>query len=167
MCYALICVTHLLCGSALHICHFGLCDVRCLSDAVTKPSSLQVEEVDEGLLQLQRLEELTLCANQISRITSANLPRTLKVSKQCLVMMGWGKGSHLGMPRKLSSSRQLVAKGVSCSIYPGQVLELCCNAVADLKGLCAQPPPELQHLGLGYNRLHGPLQDKHLTADFW
>lgn len=83
-----------------------------------------VEEVDEGLLQLQRLEELTLCANQISRITSANLPRTLKV------------------------------------------LELCCNAVADLKGLCAQPPPELQHLGLGYNRLHGPLQDKHLTADF-
>ncbi|POI26810.1 hypothetical protein CIB84_009440, partial [Bambusicola thoracicus] len=84
-----------------------------------------VDEVDEGLLQLQHLEELTLCANQISRITSANLPRTLKV------------------------------------------LELCCNAVADLQGLCAQPPPELQHLGLGYNRLHGPLQDKRLTADFW
>ncbi|XP_031411828.1 leucine-rich repeat-containing protein 43 [Meleagris gallopavo] len=85
----------------------------------------QVEEVDENLLQLQHLEELILCANQISRITSANLPRTLKV------------------------------------------LELCCNAVSDLQGLCAQPPPELQHLGLGYNRLHGPLQDKHLTADFW
>ncbi|XP_021268378.1 leucine-rich repeat-containing protein 43 isoform X2 [Numida meleagris] len=84
-----------------------------------------VEEVDKDLLQLQHLEELTLCANQISRITSANLPRTLKV------------------------------------------LELCCNAVADLEGLCAQPPPELQHLGLGYNRLHGPLQDKRLTADFW
>uniref|UniRef100_A0A669PGD4 Leucine rich repeat containing 43 n=1 Tax=Phasianus colchicus TaxID=9054 RepID=A0A669PGD4_PHACC len=82
-------------------------------------------EVDEDLLQLQHLEELILCANQISRITSANLPRTLKV------------------------------------------LELCCNAVSDLQGLCAQPPPELQHLGLGYNRLHGPLQDKHLTADFW
>ncbi|XP_048819755.1 leucine-rich repeat-containing protein 43 [Lagopus muta] len=84
-----------------------------------------VEEVDEELLQLQHLEELILCANQISRITSANLPRTLKI------------------------------------------LELCCNAVSDLQGLCAQPPPELQHLGLGYNRLHGPLQDKHLTADFW
>uniref|UniRef100_A0A8C9L5W0 Leucine rich repeat containing 43 n=1 Tax=Pavo cristatus TaxID=9049 RepID=A0A8C9L5W0_PAVCR len=82
-------------------------------------------EVDADLLQLQRLEELTLCANQISRITSANLPRTLKV------------------------------------------LELCCNTVSDLQGLCAQPPPELQHLGLGYNRLRGPLQDKHLTADFW
>ncbi|XP_075023782.1 leucine-rich repeat-containing protein 43 isoform X1 [Calonectris borealis] len=84
-----------------------------------------VEEVDEGLLQLQQLEELILSANQISRITSANLPRTLKV------------------------------------------LELCCNAVADLQDLCAQPPPELQHLGLGYNMLCGPSQDKYLTADFW
>ncbi|XP_012983519.2 leucine-rich repeat-containing protein 43 [Melopsittacus undulatus] len=84
-----------------------------------------VEEVDAGLLQLQQLEELILSANHISRVTSANLPRTLKV------------------------------------------LELCCNAVADLQDLCAQPPPELQHLGLGYNRLCGPLQDKCLTAAFW
>ncbi|XP_032303667.1 leucine-rich repeat-containing protein 43 isoform X2 [Coturnix japonica] len=84
-----------------------------------------VEEVDKDLLQLQNLEELILCTNQISRITSANLPRTLKV------------------------------------------LELCCNAVSDLQGLCAQPPPELQHLGLGYNRLQGPLQDKCFTAELW
>ncbi|NWX11741.1 LRC43 protein, partial [Aegotheles bennettii] len=84
-----------------------------------------VEEVDKGLLQLQQLEELILSTNQISRISSANLPRTLKV------------------------------------------LELCCNAVSDLQDLCAQPPPELQHLGLGYNRLCGPSQDKYLTADFW
>ncbi|XP_064025147.1 leucine-rich repeat-containing protein 43 isoform X2 [Pogoniulus pusillus] len=84
-----------------------------------------VEEVDEGLLQLQKLEELILSANQISRITSANLPRTLKV------------------------------------------LELCCNAVADLQDLCTQPPPELQHLGLGYNKLCGPSQNKYLSVDFW
>ncbi|XP_074777578.1 leucine-rich repeat-containing protein 43 [Athene noctua] len=84
-----------------------------------------VEEVDEGLLQLEQLEELILSANHISRISSVNLPRTLKV------------------------------------------LELCCNAVADLQDLCTQPPPELQHLGLGYNRLCGPLQDKYLTANFW
>uniref|UniRef100_A0A8C4XL31 Leucine rich repeat containing 43 n=1 Tax=Falco tinnunculus TaxID=100819 RepID=A0A8C4XL31_FALTI len=84
-----------------------------------------VSAVDEGLLRLQQLEELILSANHISRITSANLPRTLKV------------------------------------------LELCCNAVADLQDLCAQPPPELQHLGLGYNRLRGPSPDKYLTATFW
>ncbi|NXT02230.1 LRC43 protein, partial [Jacana jacana] len=85
-----------------------------------------VEEVDEGLLQFHQLEELILSTNQISRINSANLPRTLK-----------------------------------------QVLELCCNAVADLQDLCAHPPPELQHLGLGYNRLCSPSQDKYLTAAFW
>ncbi|NXX17945.1 LRC43 protein, partial [Podargus strigoides] len=84
-----------------------------------------VEEVDEGLLQFQQLEELILSANQISRITSANLPRMLKV------------------------------------------LELCYNAVADLQDLCTLPPPELQHLGLGYNRLCGPSQEKYLSADFW
>ncbi|NXG76598.1 LRC43 protein, partial [Baryphthengus martii] len=84
-----------------------------------------VVEVDDGLLQFQQLEELILSANQISRVPSANLPRTLKV------------------------------------------LELCCNAVADLQDLCARPPLELQHLGLGYNSLCSPLQDKVLTADFW
>ncbi|NXP25484.1 LRC43 protein, partial [Scytalopus superciliaris] len=84
-----------------------------------------VEKVDEGVLQFQQLEELILSANQISRITSANLPRTLKV------------------------------------------LELCYNTVGDLQDLCSQPPPELQHLGLGHNRLCGPSQDKFLTDDFW
>ncbi|NXS13284.1 LRC43 protein, partial [Neodrepanis coruscans] len=84
-----------------------------------------VEEIDEGVLKFQQLEELILSANQISRITSANLPRTLKV------------------------------------------LELCCNTVDDLQDLCAQPPPELQHLGLGHNRLCSPFQDKFLTEDFW
>ncbi|KFO95790.1 Leucine-rich repeat-containing protein 43, partial [Calypte anna] len=85
----------------------------------------EVEEVDEGLLQFEQLEELILSTNLISRITSANLPQTLKV------------------------------------------LELCCNAVADLQDLCAQPLPELQHLGLGYNRLCSPWQDKYLTANCW
>nr|XP_041575212.1 leucine-rich repeat-containing protein 43 isoform X3 [Taeniopygia guttata] len=84
-----------------------------------------VEEVDEGLLRFQQLEELILSANHISRVNSAHLPRTLKV------------------------------------------LELCYNVVGDLQDLSAQPPPELQHLGLGYNRLCGPFQEKHLTVDFW
>uniref|UniRef100_A0A8C5UHQ1 Leucine rich repeat containing 43 n=1 Tax=Malurus cyaneus samueli TaxID=2593467 RepID=A0A8C5UHQ1_9PASS len=96
-----------------------------LRDTLAKPSSLQVEEVDEGLLRFQQLEELFLSANQISRVSSAHLPRTLKV------------------------------------------LVLSCNAVSDLQDLCVQPPPGLQHLGLGYNQLCGPSQEKHLTVDFW
>lgn len=158
--------------SHVSILHVGVTlAMRWLRDALTKPNSLQVEEVDDGLLQLHQLEELILSANQISRITSANLPRTLKVSEQCLATAGWGRRSHLGTQRKPSSSRecqeQLIAKGVCCSLCPWQVLELCCNAVVDLQDLCAQPPPELQHLGLGYNRLCSPSQDKYLTAAFW
>lgn len=64
--------------------------MRCLRDKLAKRSSLQVKEVDEGLLQFQQLEELILSANQISRVTSAHLPRTLKVSKQGLVQDGAG-----------------------------------------------------------------------------
>ncbi|XP_053862886.1 N-acetyllactosaminide beta-1,3-N-acetylglucosaminyltransferase 4 isoform X2 [Malaclemys terrapin pileata] len=84
-----------------------------------------VNEVDENLLKFQNLEELILSANQISKINSAHLPRTLKV------------------------------------------LELCGNEIVGLQDLCSHPPPELQHLGLGYNRLLGSSEDKYLTAEFW
>ncbi|XP_037734653.1 leucine-rich repeat-containing protein 43 isoform X1 [Chelonia mydas] len=84
-----------------------------------------VNEVDENLLKFHNLEELVLSANQISKINSANLPRTLKV------------------------------------------LELCGNEIVGLQNLCSLPPPELQHLGLGYNRLLGSSEDKYLTAEFW
>lgn len=134
-----------------------------------KPSSLQVEEVDEGLLRFQQLEELILSANHISRVNSAHLPRTLKVSEQGLVQDGaaipmW---EHSGSQTAGGSARTVHFQGVCCSFCPGQVLELCYNAVGDLQDLCAWPPPQLQHLGLGYNRLCGPSQEKHLTVDFW
>uniref|UniRef100_A0A8C4KHM2 Leucine rich repeat containing 43 n=1 Tax=Dromaius novaehollandiae TaxID=8790 RepID=A0A8C4KHM2_DRONO len=48
-----------------------------------------------------------------------------------------------------------------------KVLELCGNAVGDLRDLCARPPPRLQHLGLGYNCLRGASQHGYLTAAFW
>ncbi|NWJ01435.1 LRC43 protein, partial [Crypturellus undulatus] len=84
-----------------------------------------VDEVDEGLLRFERLEELVLSANRIGAVASANLPRTLTV------------------------------------------LELCGNSVGDLRGLCARPPPRLQHLGLGHNRLRGADHGAFLTDRFW
>ncbi|XP_068767608.1 leucine-rich repeat-containing protein 43 [Struthio camelus] len=58
---------------------------------------------------------------------------------------------------------------VASANLPGtlKVLELCGNAVGDLRELCARPPPELQHLGLGYNRLRGSWHAAYLAADFW
>ncbi|XP_054029262.1 LOW QUALITY PROTEIN: leucine-rich repeat-containing protein 43-like [Dryobates pubescens] len=118
---ALIHITSMPHRSTLHVTSA----TNLLRGTLAKSLSLQVEEVDKGLLQLQKLEQLILSANQINSISSANLPRTLKV------------------------------------------LELCCNGVGNLQDLCTQPPPELQHLGLGYNKLRGPSQDKYLTVDFW
>uniref|UniRef100_A0A7M4F215 Leucine rich repeat containing 43 n=1 Tax=Crocodylus porosus TaxID=8502 RepID=A0A7M4F215_CROPO len=47
-----------------------------------------------------------------------------------------------------------------------KVLELCGNKIVALQDLCAHPPPQLQHLGLGYNLL-GSSEDGHLTEQFW
>ncbi|XP_077164585.1 leucine-rich repeat-containing protein 43 isoform X2 [Paroedura picta] len=48
-----------------------------------------------------------------------------------------------------------------------KVLELCGNEVDSLKDLCAPPPPELQHLGLGHNCRLGSSQEDYLTDAFW
>ncbi|KAM5311624.1 N-acetyllactosaminide beta-1,3-N-acetylglucosaminyltransferase 4 isoform 3-T3 [Glossophaga mutica] len=48
-----------------------------------------------------------------------------------------------------------------------KVLELYDNAIASLECLCARPPPGLQHLGLGNNKLPGPQQSLYLTAEHW
>ncbi|XP_054852931.1 leucine-rich repeat-containing protein 43 [Eublepharis macularius] len=48
-----------------------------------------------------------------------------------------------------------------------KVLELCGNEVDSLKDLCASPPPELQHLGLGHNCHLGSSQEDFLTDAFW
>ncbi|KAF6082014.1 leucine rich repeat containing 43 [Phyllostomus discolor] len=48
-----------------------------------------------------------------------------------------------------------------------KVLELYDNAITSLESLCARPPPALQHLGLGHNKLLGPQQSLYLTAEHW
>ncbi|XP_066545381.1 leucine-rich repeat-containing protein 43-like isoform X2 [Amia ocellicauda] len=48
-----------------------------------------------------------------------------------------------------------------------KVLELCANAISSMSGLCSDPPPGLQHLGLGYSKLSSPADYRCLTAAFW
>lgn len=48
-----------------------------------------------------------------------------------------------------------------------QVLELYGNDVASMACLCAHPPPALQHLGLGHNKLLGPSQSHYVTREHW
>uniref|UniRef100_H0WTA5 Leucine rich repeat containing 43 n=1 Tax=Otolemur garnettii TaxID=30611 RepID=H0WTA5_OTOGA len=49
-----------------------------------------------------------------------------------------------------------------------KVLELYGNEICSLEGLCAHPPPPgLQHLGLGHNKLQGPLESLYLSSSHW
>uniref|UniRef100_A0A8C3WR29 Leucine rich repeat containing 43 n=1 Tax=Catagonus wagneri TaxID=51154 RepID=A0A8C3WR29_9CETA len=48
-----------------------------------------------------------------------------------------------------------------------KVLELYGNNMTSMECLCAHPPPGLQHLGLGHNKLLGPLESLYVTSDHW
>uniref|UniRef100_A0A8C7EUA3 Leucine rich repeat containing 43 n=1 Tax=Neovison vison TaxID=452646 RepID=A0A8C7EUA3_NEOVI len=48
-----------------------------------------------------------------------------------------------------------------------KVLELYGNKISSVECLCTRPPPHLQHLGLGHNKLLGPLESLYVTADYW
>ncbi|XP_062038822.1 leucine-rich repeat-containing protein 43 [Lepus europaeus] len=49
-----------------------------------------------------------------------------------------------------------------------KVLELYGNELASMESLCVHPPPPgLQHLGLGHNKLLGPLESLYVTASHW
>ncbi|XP_042193582.1 leucine-rich repeat-containing protein 43 isoform X2 [Callorhinchus milii] len=48
-----------------------------------------------------------------------------------------------------------------------KVLELCVNEISSLKELCSSPLPDLQHLGLAYNKLARSSLSEYLTAAFW
>ncbi|XP_060166769.1 leucine-rich repeat-containing protein 43 isoform X4 [Globicephala melas] len=48
-----------------------------------------------------------------------------------------------------------------------KVLELYSNKMTSMECLCTRPPPRLQHLGLGHNKLLGPLESLYVTSDYW
>ncbi|XP_022453612.1 leucine-rich repeat-containing protein 43 isoform X3 [Delphinapterus leucas] len=48
-----------------------------------------------------------------------------------------------------------------------KVLELYGNKMTSMECLCTCPPPRLQHLGLGHNKLLGPLESLYVTSDYW
>ncbi|XP_042297814.1 LOW QUALITY PROTEIN: leucine-rich repeat-containing protein 43 [Sceloporus undulatus] len=107
----------------------------------------KVTEIDAGLLKFPNLEELVLSTNEISKINSANLPRTLKVLELCGNKMSSLKDlcinsppglQHLGLGhnRQLSSpeERYITAKG-----WPSLVsLDLSYNNFTNLLNLLSK-----------------------------
>ncbi|XP_072456662.1 leucine-rich repeat-containing protein 43 isoform X4 [Notamacropus eugenii] len=48
-----------------------------------------------------------------------------------------------------------------------KVLELYGNEMTSIQCLCSHPPPALQHLGVGHNKLIGFLESQYITANYW
>ncbi|XP_043833194.1 leucine-rich repeat-containing protein 43 [Dromiciops gliroides] len=48
-----------------------------------------------------------------------------------------------------------------------KVLELYGNEMTSIQCLCSHPPPALQHLGVGHNKLLGFLESQYITASYW
>ncbi|CAO2629608.1 Leucine-rich repeat-containing protein 43 [Lemmus lemmus] len=48
-----------------------------------------------------------------------------------------------------------------------KVLELYGNLITSMECLCSPAPPNLQHLGLGHNKLLGPLESLYVTSRNW
>ncbi|XP_048196671.1 leucine-rich repeat-containing protein 43 [Perognathus longimembris pacificus] len=48
-----------------------------------------------------------------------------------------------------------------------KVLELYGNSISSMACLCTHPPPRLQHLGLGHNKLLGPMESLFVTSKHW
>uniref|UniRef100_A0A8C3J3N5 Leucine rich repeat containing 43 n=1 Tax=Calidris pygmaea TaxID=425635 RepID=A0A8C3J3N5_9CHAR len=118
--------------------------------------------------QDQRLREMAVLAPELVRGSNVfQLFRSLRIVDKGVSEVDEGLLQLHQLEELILSTNKI--SGINSANLPRtlKVLELCCNAVADLQDLCAHPPPELQHLGLGYNRLCSPLQDKYLTAAFW
>uniref|UniRef100_A0A8C3J3C6 Leucine rich repeat containing 43 n=1 Tax=Calidris pygmaea TaxID=425635 RepID=A0A8C3J3C6_9CHAR len=118
--------------------------------------------------QDQRLREMAVLAPELVRGSNVfQLFRSLRIVDKGVSAVDEGLLQLHQLEELILSTNKI--SGINSANLPRtlKVLELCCNAVADLQDLCAHPPPELQHLGLGYNRLCSPLQDKYLTAAFW
>ncbi|XP_036598106.1 leucine-rich repeat-containing protein 43 [Trichosurus vulpecula] len=48
-----------------------------------------------------------------------------------------------------------------------KVLELYGNEMTSIQCLCSHPPPALQHLGVGHNKLIGFLESQYVTVNHW
>ncbi|NXK17394.1 LRC43 protein, partial [Arenaria interpres] len=118
--------------------------------------------------QDQHLREMAVLAPELVRGSNVfQLFRSLRIIDKGVEEVDEGLLKLHQLEELILSTNKI--SGINSANLPRtlKVLELCCNAVADLQDLCAHPPPELQHLGLGYNRLCSPSQDKYLTAAFW
>ncbi|XP_045633660.1 leucine-rich repeat-containing protein 43 [Ursus americanus] len=93
--------------------------------------------------------------------------RSLRVVDKQVSLVDKGLLKFLKLEELVLSANQI--KEIDAVNLPPtlKVLELYGNKLSSMGCLCTRPPPRLQHLGLGQNKLLGPLESLYVTADHW
>ncbi|KAI5761682.1 LRRC43 [Gulo gulo luscus] len=93
--------------------------------------------------------------------------RSLRVVDKQVSLVDKGLLKFLKLEELVLSANQI--KEIDAINLPPtlKVLELYGNKISSVECLCTRPPPHLQHLGLGQNKLLGPLESRYVTADYW
>uniref|UniRef100_A0A452TFP8 Leucine rich repeat containing 43 n=1 Tax=Ursus maritimus TaxID=29073 RepID=A0A452TFP8_URSMA len=93
--------------------------------------------------------------------------RSLRVVDKQVSLVDKGLLKFLKLEELVLSANQI--KEIDAVNLPPtlKVLELYGNKLSSMGCLCTRPPPCLQHLGLGQNKLLGPLESLYVTADHW
>ncbi|XP_045881237.1 leucine-rich repeat-containing protein 43 [Meles meles] len=93
--------------------------------------------------------------------------RSLRVVDKQVSLVDKGLLKFLKLEELVLSANQI--KEIEAINLPPtlKVLELYGNKISSVECLCTRPPPHLQHLGLGHNKLLGPLESLYVTADYW
>uniref|UniRef100_G3TH14 Leucine rich repeat containing 43 n=1 Tax=Loxodonta africana TaxID=9785 RepID=G3TH14_LOXAF len=93
--------------------------------------------------------------------------RSLRLVNKGVSMVDKGLLKFLKLEELVLSANRI--KEVKASNLPPtlKVLELYGNEITSVECLCAHPPPGLQHLGLGHNKLLGALESLYVTANHW
>ncbi|XP_022372805.1 leucine-rich repeat-containing protein 43 [Enhydra lutris kenyoni] len=93
--------------------------------------------------------------------------RSLRVVDKQVSLVDKGLLKFLKLEELVLSANQI--KEIDAINLPPtlKVLELYGNKISSVECLCTRPPPHLQHLGLGHNKLLGPLESLYVTADYW
>ncbi|XP_047553508.1 leucine-rich repeat-containing protein 43 [Lutra lutra] len=93
--------------------------------------------------------------------------RSLRVVDKQVSLVDKGLLKFLKLEELVLSANQI--KEIDAINLPPtlKVLELYGNKISSMECLCTRPPPHLQHLGLGHNKLLGPLESLYVTADYW
>uniref|UniRef100_A0A7N5KGN2 Leucine rich repeat containing 43 n=1 Tax=Ailuropoda melanoleuca TaxID=9646 RepID=A0A7N5KGN2_AILME len=93
--------------------------------------------------------------------------RSLRVVDKQVSLVDKGLLKFLKLEELVLSANQI--KEIDAVNLPPtlKVLELYGNKMSSMECLWTRPPPHLQHLGLGQNKLLGPLESLYVTADHW